>query len=801
MGTASCLSEEQLAAYVSGHCELADGESIEAHLEECSRCRSRLDAYRFEPGFLANVRAAAREQSHDDGMPRSTASVGNVSTPNGVSFPEIPGYQILREIGRGGMGIVYDAIQTKLNRPVALKVLPSMMTKISTTAVKRFRSEASAAARLHHNNIVPIYDFGESEGAYYFAMELIDGEPLHRVIHSLASGISPTALPTQLTELPAKHSINHDERSADSGENKLVACRDDDSIPSSSPASSGEYYRQVARWMRDVADALHHAHNKGIIHRDIKPANLILASDGRLMVADFGLAKSADTESVTVTGSLVGTWRYMSPEQALARRMPVDHRTDIYSLAATMYELLTFRHAFPGSDEKEIISKVITEEPLRPRKIIRSVPAELETICLKAMEKSRDARYDTAAAFADEFRRYLNDLPIVARPPGPIVRARKFAKRHRGAVSIVAALALFIATATGWIYNRSVEKTRKLHHIETAIEQGNSFMALEDWQAAESSFNEARSLDPNNVVALGNLARVKKESYNSPGIANRDPSLLEQANSLCDKALALDTRRAHYGTLLNVKGVVLKMLGRYDEAIETYKRAMEFDQTSSAPLINLGTLFALKHDLDEASIWFNRAVQMLSDPSIASEGGCMPLHLNLGALLLFRSNPTAGEHLNMAHNCMHGHVPTLTLLARSCLELHNCDDRHNARYFAEVADFNAAESDAKAKRILALAYLRDGSFDEAVRAATSAIELGDLETVDRLILALAHAKLGDHRIARTDLVLARNTWPETLNEPGKYTVQAPAGNLWFESADELLALRTETEALLDTAGR
>ncbi len=823
MGTADCLSEEQLAARAAGDGDPVEAESVDAHLEACPKCRHRLDAFGFDPGFLQNVREAAREDSEDDRFPDSAESLDHEHARSDAGFPDIPGYRIRREVGRGGMGLVFDAIQMKLNRSVALKVLPPMMARISTSAVQRFRAEASAAARLHHNNIIPIYDFGEAEGAYYYAMELIHGEPLSRVIRRLAAGSPSSAPPTQLTKLLPSHPTQSDEHSADSSEpDSAVGADSQGAAGSSSTGTGGAYYRQVAVWMRDVADALHHAHGKGVIHRDIKPANLILAHDGRLMVADFGLAKSTDTESVTVTGSLVGTWRYMSPEQALARRMPVDHRTDIYSLAATMYELLTFRPAFPGSDEKEIISKVITQDPVRPRKIIRSVPAELETICLKALEKSRDARYDDAAAFADEFRRYLDDRPIVAKPPGPIVRAWKFAKRHRAAVSILAALSLFLASTALWINSenkraasadslkvsqndltesenkrKAQEEAGKRVRIANAIDDGLMLMARGSWQDAEKSFDEALRLDPENIEALGNLAAVKKELYNSMSAVDRDQSLLTVANELCDKALRLDTEQENHSRILNTKGVILKLLDRLDEGIGTLLQAQRLDETDYTPVVNLPQLYALKHDLDTAYRWSTVGLQMLADPATPDVGGGAWLHHNLGAILFLRKDPAAGESLAAAEELMSGFAPTLALQARACLEFGGCGGRHDALYYATRADDEAVgDQAAVAKRLLAMAYLRADAYDEAVTAARAAIDLGDFKTVNHLILAAAHAGLGDQDTARDQLAQARENWPEELTESGQYTVTAPAGFLWFESADELLALQDEAEAIL-----
>ena len=176
-----------------------------------------------------------------------------------------------------------------------------------------------------------------------------------------------------------------------------------------------KYFRRVAAWTRDTADALHYAHGSGIIHRDIKPANLILSDDGRIMVADFGLAKNTNEQTVTVAGAILGTMRYMSPEQAMGGRLPVDYRADIFSLGATMYELLCLKPAFSAVEQKELLSAILTAEPDAPRKVNGHIPAELDTICMKCLEKSAAARYESAKDLADDLRRYASDLPILAR--------------------------------------------------------------------------------------------------------------------------------------------------------------------------------------------------------------------------------------------------------------------------------------------------------------------------------------------------------------------------------------------------
>src|SRR5262245_45191263 len=224
-------------------------------------------------------------------------------------------FEIARELGRGGMGVVYEARQLSLNRPVALKVLAPCLG-LTARAVERFRREAAAAAKLHHTNIVPVYATGEQDNVHFYAMELIAGPSLDHVLNSLREPGSATATATELVAT-GPYAAGGPPTSA--------------SGPGSLSGSGGEYFDAVARRIAEVADALDYAHRQGVIHRDVKPSNLLLAPEGRLSLNDFGLARVLEQPGMTVTGEFVGTPAYMSPEQVTSGRVPVDHRTDIYS--------------------------------------------------------------------------------------------------------------------------------------------------------------------------------------------------------------------------------------------------------------------------------------------------------------------------------------------------------------------------------------------------------------------------------------------------------------------------------------
>ena len=253
-------------------------------------------------------------------------------------------FEILRELGRGGMGVVYEARQVSLNRNVALKVLSGGFG-LTPKAVDRFHREAEAAAKLHHTNIVPVYATGEHDGTHFYAMELIDGPSLDRVIKQLRQASKQTAASESSDQPNSPHLEATGPYVGDSDPAQALT--------SSALCSGSRYFDTVARMIADVADALDHAHKNGVIHRDIKPSNLLLSSSGRLSINDFGLARMLEQPGMTMTGEFVGTPAYMSPEQVTAGRIQLDHRTDIYSLGATLYELLTLEPPFRGKSRQK----------------------------------------------------------------------------------------------------------------------------------------------------------------------------------------------------------------------------------------------------------------------------------------------------------------------------------------------------------------------------------------------------------------------------------------------------------------
>ncbi len=387
-------------------------------------------------------------------------------------------YQIVREVGRGGMGVVYEAQQQSLRRRVALKVLP-FAAVLDPRQLERFKNEAHAAANLHHTNIVPVFSLGCERGVYYYAMQFIEGHPLSTVIQELARlsgrgdpgrGDAPTAASPVAESIASGHWAAPVETWT--GSSNIALPADAGSIASGlAPGSAGthagdrSFFRAVAHIGIQAAEALQYAHEHGVIHRDVKPSNLLLDVKGHVWVADFGLALMQAHPGLTVPGDLLGTLRYMSPEQALANRVTIDHRTDIYSLGATLYELIALQPAYRGHDRQELLRQIAFEDPRPLRRIDAAIPRELETIIGKAMAKRPDDRYTTSQGIADDLRRYLEDKPILARPPSLLDRAGKWSRRHR-AVVISSAVSLVLAVVI-----LSVSTVLVLHQRDLARHQ------------------------------------------------------------------------------------------------------------------------------------------------------------------------------------------------------------------------------------------------------------------------------------------------------------------------------------------
>ncbi len=332
-------------------------------------------------------------------------------------------FKIVKEIGRGGMGVVYLADDTVLGRKVALKLLSHQFTA-SERALGRFRQEARAAAQLAHPNIVSVYRYGEVDGTHYIAMELVDGVTLGGWLERL-----------QASQPPA--------------ESRGVTGSTSDTVLAL-PRGKG-HMSECASWISQVADALDCAHRAGVIHRDVKPSNILIDQQSQARLADFGIAKLLSEEPITQTGDLAGTFWYMSPEQAAARSVQIDHRSDIFSLGIVLFELLTYQRPFEGSSPQQVLDSLRSCTPVPVRKINPAIPRDLSTICHKALQKNPAERYQTAAHFAADLRCFLSGDPILARPPSIVRRCRHWVTRRpvRNLSIVAASLAVLVSALLG----------------------------------------------------------------------------------------------------------------------------------------------------------------------------------------------------------------------------------------------------------------------------------------------------------------------------------------------------------------
>jgi tetratricopeptide (TPR) repeat protein len=523
---------------------------------------------------------------------------------------------------------------------VALKVLP-FAAAMDPTQLRRFQTEALAAAQLHHTHIVPVYSVGCERGVHYYAMQFIEGQTLAQAIAERRR-----LKESQWHGLPAREQ-------SDPGQDARVT---------PTPLSrSREFFRMAAALGIQAAEALDHAHKLGIVHRDIKPANLLLDIEGSLWITDFGLARLQDDAGLTMTGDILGTLRYMSPEQALAKRGYLDHRTDIYSLGATLYELLTSRPAIEGLDRQEVLRKIAQDEPISPRRINPAIPRELETILLKAMDKEPGSRYATAQDLADDLERFLEHKPIRARRPSLVERAAKWSRRHTVVVAsailllVMAVAALSISMALIARERRAVIQQRDRANAfanETRIQRG---LAEQQARLARQAVDEMYS----EVAEKWLRGRARLEPLQR--------EFLEKALRYYEQFAQVKTDdpqvRMTIARSLRRVGDIRSGLGLPKEAEDAYRRALAIDHDLAAgspaakepqldaanDAIRLGALLLSTGRHDDAERLYHEAREiaeaaMASTPSeTESQRPLAMSHANLGFVLAARGRSADAE--------------------------------------------------------------------------------------------------------------------------------------------------------------
>ncbi len=495
-------------------------------------------------------------------------------------------YRIIGEIGRGAMGVVYEAEQQSLGRKVAVKVFPRRMLR-NSRQLDRFHREARTAASLHHTNIVPVFGVGEQDGLHYFVMQRIDGIALDAVIGGLDPSPDDQVSGASRGKLLASASTSHGsddtiETKTELAQLRLVGDESSDTLPASSPVPQIDFnnlhgrarWRWVANIGIQVAEAIGYAHAQGVLHRDVKPGNLLLDPRGRVWVTDFGLATVMQAEKEHCLDDVAGTLRFMAPEHLSGEQ---NARGDIYSLGLTLYELLTRQPAFAEQDRAELIDKIQRGEITPPRVVRPSIPQDLEAVVMKAIACDPQHRYDSAEVFAEDLRRFVDGRPVRARRTGPSGRVRRWARRNPAIASLTAALLLVVVSSFLLVSAKWREAVAENHRAED-----NLSLALESMDQILERFAAGWMAQPSVTAVQMNAANREDEAPSAEVemvVSNYSAAVLEDALKFYDQfarknatnpQLQRETAKVHRRV-----ADIYQRLGQFDQAENAYKRCLE----------------------------------------------------------------------------------------------------------------------------------------------------------------------------------------------------------------------------------
>ena len=522
-------------------------------------------------------------------------------------------YRLVREIGRGGMGVVYEAVQESLQRSVALKVLPPSAF-LDAAKVERFKKEAETASRLNHPGIVPIYGVGEENGVHFYAMMLVRGAGLDGILRDAAEVRRGRVLSaTPAADAPvAERALAWFERGP---------APDGASKPPIEPAAGrAGRWRRIARLARDAAEALAFAHRHGVLHRDVKPSNLLVEPDGRVWIMDFGIAKTLDQKALTMTGEFLGTLQYSAPEQIDGFS---DERSDVYSIGLTLYEMLTLARAFQAKGRRELLRRVKDGIFRSPQAVDPTVPRDLATIVAKATAFEPAHRYASAAALADDLDRFLRDLPIRARDVSIVERSWRWVRRNPvlATLAFSTVVALVTAGIVGWT---SYWKTR------TALARESAALF-----AVKASLREAAAAT---ARAESNLA-LSLAAFDGifDAIAGRDETMKESGGMLAEVPALLPMSTKEIDTLETV-------LAFYDRfAVDNSSNDRLREDTARAQR-RIGDIRRWFGDFDGSRLAYERALELFEGLGGGAPNGphavdCAVVRTNLAILHVWRGAP------------------------------------------------------------------------------------------------------------------------------------------------------------------
>ncbi len=515
-------------------------------------------------------------------------TTGPLSLSPGNVFAD---FELIAPIGQGGMGQVWEATQISLERRVALKLL--LPGRSDQRALDYFSREARAGGRLSHRGIAAVYSYGEEDGVPWIAMELVEGS------HSMAKVLAETRKVEQL---------------------------------------SPDHFTATAKRFAELAEAMESAHSEGVIHRDLKPQNVLIDREERIKVVDFGLARIADELSLSATGEVVGTFAYMSPEQIAARRVGIDHRTDIFSLGVMLYEALCLRRPFEGDTAIQIQRKILFEEPGDPRTLRSKVPHDLVVIAGKCLEKDPGRRYRSMAEVAGELRRHLAGESILARPPGLLERALRWSKRHPTptASAAVAAAAFVVIAWLGLVASGNASRATRNAELAEARRIESERRAEEVQRVAEFQADQLQRIDLERMgwtIRRGTLERVRAAGER----AGLDGAQLEEQAAHLEELLA--------GA--DFSGLALATLDEhlFAGALEAIEDLDGQPETRARLLQALGETLAELGLLERAEEFLRRALALRSARLGDEDGLTLDARRKLGSLLLSRGAHEEAERL------------------------------------------------------------------------------------------------------------------------------------------------------------
>lgn len=595
---------------------------------------------------VAMIEQLKSDSNHQSQKADRMARLGNLK--------HLGGYQIIRELGRGGMGVVFEGIHETLGRRVAIKVMPTPLVD-GEKHVARFRQEARSAAKLHHTNIVGVFGVGESDGVYYYVMDFVDGQALSEVINNARTGTTASHDTGQVADETVVALSERAQRiaSAKTALPKTFA-DSEDSLPKSDisdipainssssqsqpilirpTANTPQYFRWAAKIGASAADALSYAHASKILHRDIKPSNMVLDKKGVIWITDFGLAKDgANDVHLTATGTVLGTPQYMAPESLEGR---YDVRSETYCLGLTLYELATLQPAFASGSPAEVIAAIATQNPTAPQRINPRIPLDLSTIIRKAISREPSQRYATAEAMRNDLIAFVEDRPISARRPSKLETIVRLARRNPMTAALLA-VSIFLLTAvavtasfgyaiTTNALRQEAEKTRRLKLQQQETEKARN-QAVENFDQMKQQFARAESNVATTIKAFDEMFKqviargagggdveidgLREISGIESSITAEDAAFLSKLVSFYEEFATNNADneplKAESAKAFRRVGNIYHRVGDVQSAVEAYKKSLGLYQVvfGKAPSSKEGllTIAGIQYELSSASL-------------------------------------------------------------------------------------------------------------------------------------------------------------------------------------------------------